>query len=148
MIKRKTNTIIGALSFIINGAVFTLLDAKTKKHATFTTKWERNDLRDLIPVRIKLKGNSFQKMGTVDEYGKFRPFTFVEGTFEHRIFKLFWEGLIKAHVPTHIELWYPCKCTKCGRLLTDPASIALGIGPGCIEAWKIEDNLISQLAGR
>jgi len=37
-----------------------------------------------------------------------------------------------AH-PGHpqIEFWHSGKCSKCGRLLTDPASIARGLGPVC-----------------
>jgi len=141
MLKRHTSTTLNVAERVVRGTIFTLLETSTKKHATFSTKWEERDLKDLIPIRAKTKGNSFQKIGTLNENGKFRPFTFIKGTFEHSIFKLFWEGLKISHVQTNIEFWNPCKCEKCGRLLTDPVSIALGIGPGCTEIWKINDSL-------
>ena len=31
------------------------------------------------------------------------------------------------------EIWHEGKCCKCGRALTDPASISSGIGPTCAE---------------
>ena len=129
MIKRKTNTSSNIKTFIEGGAVFTLLETSTKKHAAFSTERDPKDLRDLIPVRAKVKGNSFQRIGTIGQKGYFRG----TGKFEFEIFKLFWEGLKMFYVQTNIEFWNPCKCYRCGRLLTDPTSIALGIGPGCKE---------------
>ena len=141
MIKRHTSTPTEKLASVIKGVVFTLLQTGSKKHATFSTEWWEGDFRGLIPVRAKLKGNSFQKIGTIGNGFKFQHFGSIAGTFELSIFKLFWEGLKMSHLQTNIELWNPCKCMRCGRQLTDPVSIALGIGPGCIEAWKINDNL-------
>jgi len=30
-----------------------------------------------------------------------------------------------------VEFWHAGRCSKCGRLLTDPASISRGLGPTC-----------------
>jgi len=39
---------------------------------------------------------------------------------------------LRANVlPSFIEIWHEGKCMKCGRKLTDPASIEAGVGPEC-----------------
>lgn len=129
MIKKKGNTTNNIKAFIEGGAVFTLLETSTKKHVAFSTERDPRDLRDIIPVKAKVKGNSFQRIGTIGQEKKFRG----AGKFEYEIFKVFWEGLKMSYVQTNIEFWNRCKCYRCGRQLTDPASIALGIGPGCRE---------------
>ena len=42
-----------------------------------------------------------------------------------------WRHLASGDMPTEIEVWHEGKCGKCGRRLTDPASIASGLGPIC-----------------
>lgn len=34
-------------------------------------------------------------------------------------------------LPPQVEFWHEGKCGRCGRALTDPESIKLGIGPKC-----------------
>lgn len=34
---------------------------------------------------------------------------------------------------SQLEFWHAGTCAKCGRMLTDPASIARGLGPKCAE---------------
>jgi len=34
-------------------------------------------------------------------------------------------------LPTFVEFWHEGKCGKCGRSLTDPISIDIGLGPIC-----------------
>ncbi len=36
-----------------------------------------------------------------------------------------------GRVPEPFEIWHEGQCGKCGRALTDPTSIVLGIGPIC-----------------
>jgi hypothetical protein len=37
-------------------------------------------------------------------------------------------------LPTNLEFYHLGRCAKCGRKLTDPASINRGLGPKCAEA--------------
>lgn len=43
-----------------------------------------------------------------------------------------------AHVftglPPSVEVWHAGRCSRCGRLLTVPSSIAVGLGPECQNA--------------
>jgi hypothetical protein len=138
MIAKWKGTANHTKNLIDKGYVFTIFETNTKKHATFSTKRYDKDLRDLISVRTKTKGNSFHKIGTIRN-NRFLHYTSIEGSFEHKIFKLFWEGLMKLHMSANIELWHPCPCRRCGRLLTDPESITHGIGPSCGEKEKKGD---------
>ena len=38
-----------------------------------------------------------------------------------------------APLPNELEIWHEGKCGRCGRPLTTPESIALGLGPVCAE---------------
>lgn len=40
-------------------------------------------------------------------------------------------ALNSGHMPTTVELWHNGRCSRCKRKLTDPASIARGLGPEC-----------------
>ena len=42
-----------------------------------------------------------------------------------------WRHLAAGDMPAEIEVWHEGKCGKCGRRLTDPSSIASGLGPIC-----------------
>jgi hypothetical protein len=35
-------------------------------------------------------------------------------------------------MPEQLEIWHEGRCARCGRALTDPASIEAGFGPECI----------------
>jgi hypothetical protein len=39
----------------------------------------------------------------------------------------------QGHTPDDVEIWHAGKCGMCGRKLTVPSSIALGIGPECLQ---------------
>lgn len=41
--------------------------------------------------------------------------------------------LAKGALPASLEIWHTGRCGRCGRLLTVPESVALGIGPECAE---------------
>jgi Family of unknown function (DUF6011) len=39
--------------------------------------------------------------------------------------------LALGHMPGNVEIWHEGRCGRCGRALTVPESIALGLGPEC-----------------
>jgi uncharacterized protein DUF6011 len=41
------------------------------------------------------------------------------------------ELILSREMPSGIEVWHEGQCSRCGRPLTDPDSIARGIGPTC-----------------
>jgi len=44
-----------------------------------------------------------------------------------------WSFIAKAELPPGCEVWHEGRCGRCGRALTVPESIAMGIGPECAE---------------
>jgi hypothetical protein len=42
-----------------------------------------------------------------------------------------WTFIAKGELPPGCEVWHEGRCGRCGRALTVPESIALGIGPEC-----------------
>jgi len=44
-----------------------------------------------------------------------------------------WSFLAKGELPPGCEVWHEGRCGRCGRALTVPGSIALGLGPECAD---------------
>jgi hypothetical protein len=44
-----------------------------------------------------------------------------------------WRYIVEGELPPGCEVWHEGYCGRCGHLLTDPASIALGLGPVCAD---------------
>lgn len=51
-----------------------------------------------------------------------------------KMFVWTWNQVHKGLLPPEIEVWHEGACCYCGRKLTVPASIELGVGPDCAEA--------------
>jgi hypothetical protein len=41
------------------------------------------------------------------------------------------DGVIRGRMPETLEFWHSGKCGSCGRKLTNPTSVAAGVGPSC-----------------
>lgn len=57
-----------------------------------------------------------------------------KGNPNHPAYKaLDWTAKMLAadRMPPELEFWHEGRCARCGRALTDPASIARGLGPEC-----------------
>lgn len=48
-----------------------------------------------------------------------------------RAFEWFYRNLENPGLLDAVEVWHEGKCCRCGRALTVPSSIAMGIGPEC-----------------
>jgi len=54
-----------------------------------------------------------------------------------KAFGWFWTMLTaRLPFPAPFEFWHAGRCGRCGRLLTDPVSISLGVGPKCAEIGR------------
>lgn len=54
-----------------------------------------------------------------------------EGAPSVKAFAWCWRHLVAGDMPPELEIWHEGKCGKCGRRLTDPASISRGLGSTC-----------------
>jgi hypothetical protein len=50
----------------------------------------------------------------------------------YRAIRWVFEHLRKGEMPPQVEVWHEGRCGKCGRKLTVPESIEVGIGPDCL----------------
>ena len=65
------------------------------------------------PVRLSAKSNFNKK------------------SIAYRLFNYAWEKIRKGQAQDDVEFIGSGKCARCGRLLTTPESVAMGLGPEC-----------------
>lgn len=42
-----------------------------------------------------------------------------------------WNYLVSGRMPPQVEVWHEGRCGRCGRALTVPSSLLIGLGPEC-----------------
>lgn len=130
-----------ALQFLLAGkATFTVRSEKTGEHLTFQVRqWKKAKHGTMHFVSVRT-GNDYAKIGVVRdrtdlslggsrcdlpyEDARVRGFGYV---FDH---------LKRDVMPPKAEIWHEGSCGRCNRPLTDPESIARGIGPECIKKME------------
>lgn len=53
-------------------------------------------------------------------------------------------NLTKKTLPNFIEIWHDGRCGKCGKQLTVPKSVEIGIGPDCAKRLFTKEDLRDQ----
>ena len=48
-----------------------------------------------------------------------------------KAFEYAMKHLLAGNLPPKCEVWHEGRCGKCGRVLTNPSSITIGLGPTC-----------------
>ena len=124
------------VAFILAGnAIFTLVNSETGNRFTFRVRRPKKDAPHFVSV---LTGpdtdNDFQFLGTIFE-GK----TYVHGrksgigkdAQSARVAAWAFPRIFEGTLPESIQVWHEGRCGKCGRRLTVPESIMIGLGPTC-----------------
>ena len=72
-------------------------------------------------------------LGTIfpDGFRHGRKSNITESAPSSKAFSWFYGLLAEGRVSEHIEVWHEGKCGRCGRKLTVPESISIGMGPEC-----------------
>ncbi len=100
----------------------------------------RNKVRALLRAGRKLSDNmAYRFNGACSRYG---VAGFISDKLKLTILPWTWDRLVNKglDLPDVIEVWHEGGCKCCGRTLTVPASIELGMGEICAEAHgKLED---------
>jgi hypothetical protein len=131
----RFDTAADAARYMLGGrAIVTLMSNKTNKHFTYKiTVAKDNPNRYFVWVRTK-KGYKFMLSllygGRKLQYSKKgmpRNYFLVQA------FKWAWGHLVHNSMPKALIVYRYNICCRCGRRLTDPKSIKLGIGPECIK---------------
>jgi hypothetical protein len=109
-----------------------------KSGARFTYQIKRKDLEDerFLHFVSVLNGPDntadFTFLGTIfggDQYRHGTRSRIDAGAPSAKAFAWVWNHLDS----TNFEVWHSGECSRCGRELTDPESIARGLGPVCAE---------------
>lgn len=123
----EINNVEKVLHFIRAGnATFSIKSERTGKHYTYRVNQPKGS--DVFFVAVKAgEGNTF--LGTIFNGYKFSPKVGGDATLA---FDYFWRWMIERNqIPQGITFYHEGRCGACGRPLTDPTSIELGIGPTC-----------------
>lgn len=124
-----------ALMFVKGGkAVFTVVSKKTGTRFTYRLRESKDGMVKFGSVR---KGPSYDYLGYFkthffgDGIKTSAKSTHQVGSPEFAALAFTVSMLNQGHIHPAMEFWHEGKCGCCGRALTDPVSIARGIGPDC-----------------
>lgn len=131
-------------TYILHGrGEITLRSRKTGKHFTYRVRLPRNaDPDDPRAPRFVsvLAGpdntQSYVYLATIFDQQRLvltQKSRFTPEATTWRAFNWLWHDLSEDSLHPSVEVWHNGKCCRCGRKLTDPTSIATGIGPVCAE---------------
>lgn len=128
-----------ALQFILGGnALFTVKYSKTGVRYTYKVLVERNDMESLRVYVMCGNDNTkdYKKIGYIkiqNTRPEYHPLSYTESLDSSVFFdNIFLNLLIGLYMPL-LEIWHEGRCCRCGRTLTVPESIEMGIGPECIK---------------
>lgn len=122
-----------ALDFIFAGnSLFTVLNTKTGNRFTFKVKKGNTEIHF---VRVLTNPEVYEFIGTCfDKKFKHSIKSRISAEAQSSIvFNWIINQLQSNKLPECIEIWHEGRCGKCGRVLTVPQSIEIGIGPDCIK---------------
>lgn len=112
-------------------AIVTIVSNKTQTH--FTYKLIRTGKSKDLVVNA-LVGNKFRPFGKILCEKGFIYLHYASKTWiRHKAFLWVWRHIVNDVFPKAVFIWREDKCCVCGRRLTDPTSIKLGIGPECLK---------------
>ena len=120
-------------------SIFTLVSKKTGNRYTFRVR-RSNDSRGYFVDMLKGADNTedYVYVGHVMASNRdhFRPYNLSQGKVE-TVLAWFFERIHRAPEElTQLEFWTSGRCSRCGRVLTVPESIAIGMGPTCLAKTK------------
>jgi hypothetical protein len=126
----------GALAFAFGGrARFTLVSKATGKRYTYRVAKAKDDEMFFASLLVgQSNEQDYEYIGFIkNDLGALIAGR--KGNPAHPAFKaLDWalRHIAQDDMPEALEFWHEGRCARCGRALTDPASIKAGFGPECI----------------
>lgn len=129
-----------ALTFILAGkATFTVKSEASGEHLTFQVRnWKKAKHGTLHFVSVRT-GNDYASIGAIRDRNSFSLGNKADLPYDDkrvRGFRYVFEHLQAKRLPPKAEIWHEGTCGRCNRPLTDPESIARGIGPECIKKME------------
>lgn len=123
-----------ALTFILAGkSTVTFKSLNTGDHLTFNIKRPKKAMYGITHFVQARTGNDYARIGLIraDRFEVSRNAELPADSKEIKAFAWVFANLMQRRVPPLLEIWHEGRCGMCSRPLTDPDSIASGIGPEC-----------------
>jgi len=119
-------------------ATFTLENKATGNHLTFRVNQPKEDSPHFVQVLTGPdNGSDYAFLGTIFADGNYRhgtKSTIGRDARSAKTFVWFWNILMDdRNLPESVKFYHEGRCGRCGRPLTTPESINLGLGPVCAE---------------
>jgi hypothetical protein len=136
---RKFESAATTKTFMLAGrARVTVVSQKTGVRFTFRVAVRTGDPTSPHFVSL-LTGpdntSSYTFMGTIFDGKVYRTGrSFNKDAPAAKAFAWVWSYVSRGELPPHCEIWHEGCCGKCGKPLTVPSSIAIGLGPDCAAA--------------
>ena len=129
-----------AETFVLAGnAIFTLVSLKTGARYTYRVRMAEPEPGKPSTWFVSLltgpdNTGDYQYIGIIDSSRTFRrtrKSKLSETSLPVVAFRWVYEKLAAHLDPPNVEIWHAGRCGRCGRTLTVPESIQLGLGPEC-----------------
>ena len=125
-------------AYILAGrAILTVKSERSGNHFTYKVK-AANDTKNAYFVSVKNSSDGFLYMGMLKSFMGNWDFILTpkskvgKDASSFKVFKYIVDRYINAYYPhNEMTLLHSGKCAKCGRELTEPDSLRIGLGPVC-----------------
>lgn len=124
--------------FMLAGkAVLTLKSTTSGKHYTYRIKQAPDGALFFVALCTGDNEFGYSYIGQITAYNgqhfysHGRKSTIAEGSKPAQALRWAFNALLQGRVPQGLEVWHEGRCAACARVLTDPTSLATGLGPEC-----------------
>jgi len=127
-----------AIKFILAGnSTFTCLNTKTSNRFTYKVKLSKTSTPEnpLFFVKVLTNPETYQFIGSIfkDRFKYSQKSKISNEAQSVIVFQYILSKLLLGKLDSCVEIYHEGKCGKCGRQLTVPESIEMGIGPECFK---------------
>ena len=132
-----------AIRFIFAGnSTSTFVNSKTGNRFTFKVKKSKEKDSNLYFVSVLTSPEIYTYIGIIsnETYKHGKKSSISQTAQSVKVFDYVLNKLRENNLPESIEVWHEGSCGKCGRQLTVPFSITVGIGPECYKKLYKEDK--------
>jgi hypothetical protein len=134
--KARLNDAETSVQFMLAGdAHVTFVSQRTGTRYTYRVAAPRDPSAGVRFVSVLTSPDTYSYIGTIfvqqNRFAWTKKSAISADAPSVKAFAWVWGHLSTGQMPPELEVWHEGRCGKCGRRLTDPASIASGLGPIC-----------------
>jgi len=137
MVPTRLETAEKAIKYMLGGrAVITVCSNVTDRHITYKITVNPNNANMHFVWVYSV--HKYRFVGTLKDNGRkfFRSKKSISNKWvRYNVFVWAWRHIRNGSMPKTMAIYHENTCCRCGRKLTNPKSIKLGIGPECIKHY-------------